>query len=338
MNHEGEASSSAPAHVSRDGDGEAPAAVAPTTAELKERGKRNRQRFNQKRGQLLDDLIKDLDMLIYAELSVVYYMDCSFLRFAIRAFFQFMYLTPKPPPLPAHPSDTPMLGALVSTNAICILLHLWLTPPSGGEATRGYLHGGLAMDFIGQAGPSSKIHLFLLDLLVVVLQLTHMAAYMLKCRLKDSATTTAATASARSGTSHPAPARRQDLDAEERGVRRSGEQQEIEMQTLTATGTATGAVVDPSEAHDTANRSSEHDALLNPMVPRTDSHIFDAFHSGQIVIADLDLRKRIGDQIHLTKNYRADASTASGVRTLRAELANRVLRMRMGADALRQNI
>lgn len=31
--------------------------------------------FNKKRGQLLDHLVKDLDMLVYAELSAVYYME-----------------------------------------------------------------------------------------------------------------------------------------------------------------------------------------------------------------------------------------------------------------------
>lgn len=34
--------------------------------------------FNQKRGQLLDHLVKDLDMLVYAELSAVYYMEYAY--------------------------------------------------------------------------------------------------------------------------------------------------------------------------------------------------------------------------------------------------------------------
>ena len=244
---------------------------------------------------------------------------------------QFMYLTPKPPPLPTHPSSIPVLPPLLSANIFCIILHLWFHPASAGEATRGYLHGGLLMDFIGQAGPSSKIHLVLLDLLVLALQLTHMSAYMLKNRLKENATSNVqATTSTQS-----APASRQDIDAEERGVIRSDEQQDIEMESLSATGMA----IEPEPAsNQDAEDASERDALLNPVAPRTDVHIFDAFHSGQIVIADLDLRKSINGQVQLVKEFRTDPEAPGGMSSLRSELASRFLRMRMGADALRQTV
>jgi hypothetical protein len=75
MNHEGEASSSAAgAHYSHDGRQDKPEA-APTAAELAERRKKNRQMFNRKRGDLLDNVLRDLDMLVYAELGVIYYME-----------------------------------------------------------------------------------------------------------------------------------------------------------------------------------------------------------------------------------------------------------------------
>lgn len=47
----------------------------PTAAQLAERRKKNKQRFNSKRGELLDDLLRNLDMIIYAELSTIYYME-----------------------------------------------------------------------------------------------------------------------------------------------------------------------------------------------------------------------------------------------------------------------
>ena len=47
----------------------------PTAAELVERRKKNREMFNKKRGELLDDLLRNLDILIYAELSTIYYME-----------------------------------------------------------------------------------------------------------------------------------------------------------------------------------------------------------------------------------------------------------------------
>lgn len=49
--------------------------AGPTAAELAERKKKNRQMFNKKRGELLDDLLRSLDILVYAELSTVYYME-----------------------------------------------------------------------------------------------------------------------------------------------------------------------------------------------------------------------------------------------------------------------
>jgi hypothetical protein len=228
-----------------------------------------------------------------------------------------------------------MLVALLSSNALCLLLHIWLSAPSAGEVTRGYLHGGLAMDFIGQAGPTNKLYLVLLDLLIVFLQLTHMAAFMVQSRLKEASAppTVNAIEAEAIERQQPPPRPGQDLDAEERGVIRSEEQQDIEMQTLNPPGTAAATSADPSSTAE----SSEREALLAPEAPRTDAYIFDAFHSGQIVIADLDLRRRIHDQVQLIKNYRVD-SQASSSQILRFELANRMLRMRMGADALRETI
>ncbi|KAF2482363.1 hypothetical protein BDY17DRAFT_324650 [Neohortaea acidophila] len=318
---------------------------APTAAELAERRKKNRQTFNRKRGDLLDDLLRNLDLIIYAELSAIYYMDCSFLRFVLRAFVQFLLLTPKPPVFPEQPEDRPVVGAIFTTNAICLFCHIYFAAPSAGEATRGFLHGGLAMDFIGQQGPSSKIHLVLLDILVVVLQLVLLAAGTLRKRLKDKASsatpaststtpsTNTAAAPTTTTTAPAAPATQpstQDLDSEERGVRRSMEQHDIEMQTLNPSGTATSPAASIAEP-------SAHDALLaNTSAPATDEHIFDAFHSGQIVLADLDIWKTIKEQASMMKDSR-NASTPT-VDSIRSELAARMLRMRMGTDALRQSL
>lgn len=249
-----------------------------------------------------------------------------------------MYLTPKPPPFPDHPTDRPMLGALLTSNLICFFLHLWLTPPSAGETTRGYLHGGLAMDFIGQAGPSSRIHLFLLDLLVFGMQLADMSAYMIRKRIKQADSSTATTPAATSESVQPTSRSGQDLDAEERGIRRSIEQEDIEMQNLNP---ATGAASLENDAE--TGGSSERASLLQQTDPRpgaTDAHILDSFYSGQIVLADLDIRKQIKDQMHLIKNYRVDQASASGsgARGWRDILIQRALRLRMGADALRGSI
>lgn len=51
------------------------ASIPSTAAEVAERRKKNRENFNRRRGDLLDDLLKNLDMLVYAELSTIYYME-----------------------------------------------------------------------------------------------------------------------------------------------------------------------------------------------------------------------------------------------------------------------
>jgi hypothetical protein len=48
---------------------------APTAAQIEERRKNNRDMFNKKRVHLLDDLIYNLDLLVYAQLSAIYYME-----------------------------------------------------------------------------------------------------------------------------------------------------------------------------------------------------------------------------------------------------------------------
>lgn len=44
-------------------------------AHLTDHRKRLRDLFNRKRVDLLDDLIRNLDILVYAELSIIYYME-----------------------------------------------------------------------------------------------------------------------------------------------------------------------------------------------------------------------------------------------------------------------
>jgi hypothetical protein len=72
MNHVDTAASSSRAtnpaiHDAQDG--------APTVAHIEKRKRETREMFNRKRGQLLDDLIYNLDVLVYAQLSAIYYME-----------------------------------------------------------------------------------------------------------------------------------------------------------------------------------------------------------------------------------------------------------------------
>jgi hypothetical protein len=69
------------------------------------------------------------------------------------------------------PTIQPFLGWIFSSNFVCALFHLIAVSPSAGESTRGYLHGSLFVDFVGQLGPTSKFRLLLIDVAITVLQL-----------------------------------------------------------------------------------------------------------------------------------------------------------------------
>ncbi|TKA83778.1 hypothetical protein B0A55_00024 [Friedmanniomyces simplex] len=312
-------SSAAAAHSLPDAPNGRAHDAPPTAADQAKKREKNRKMFNKKRGELLDDLLRSVDLLVYAELSTIYYVDCSFFRLLLRALVQFVFLTPKAPLFPEPPANRPYVGAILGTNILCFILHAWLAAPSAGEATHGYLHGGLLIDFIGQKGPSSKMHLLLLDLLVVMLQLIHLSAHITRQRLKEGSISVT-TPNGRRYT--PAAPSRQDHDAEERGVRRSGELQDIEMQTLNPSGSNAAA---SEEAED----STERETLLASTTARTDAHIFDAFNSGQIVLADLNLLQTLKEQFWAYQT--APREPGLSTTELRRNITGQLIRWRFGA-------
>lgn len=247
-------------------------------------------------------------------------LSCSFIRFMLRCLVQFVLLTPKPPTFVQPPDQQPFVSVVLGANLLCIALHILFSPATGTEATRGYLHGGLAMDFIGQKGPTSRITLVLFDLLVMALQFVHLTAHITRKRLKDGV----APAAASQAQQTPAPSAGQDLDSEERGVRHSTEleqQDDIEMQTLNPSGQTESAAT----VTDEDDESNERDTLLaSAPPPRTDIHIFDSFHSGQIVLADLNVWKTVKDQYwayYKSTAEQRDARRAS----YRAQLTSRLM-------------
>ncbi|KAF2103018.1 DUF1746-domain-containing protein [Rhizodiscina lignyota] len=245
MNDEASSSSAPPPIASPDHDATVPAATAASdeVVHADKDAEEERSKIAAKKAANLKDVIRTFDMLVYAQLAAVYYMDTSLLRFLLRSFTQLLYLTPKPPMVPTPPNlkDRPYIGAIVGVNLFCLLLHLYLSHPSAGEATRGYLHGGLMIDFIGQKGPTSKLRLVLLDLAITALQMIMLAvtAEEKKAEKKgkrrrkshrrqaqDASTSTSTdhiphTTSETPATEETAQSTSQDHDAEEQGVRRS---------------------------------------------------------------------------------------------------------------------
>lgn len=114
----------------------------------------------------------------------------------------------------------PYLVSIIFTNIVCAFLHLALDPPVGTELSRGYIHGGFLVDFVGEPAPASKWKMLFIDMCVFILQLLLLATVLEQRELKLAS-------------EDPillnvlnriiGRTRGQDLDAEEQGIRRSQE-------------------------------------------------------------------------------------------------------------------
>jgi hypothetical protein len=104
---------------------------------------------------------------------------------------------------------------------LCILAHLFFSLPEAGEATRGYLHGGVIIDFIGQQPPTSRLAFLCYDLVILGAQCLMLAVHQERENLKKAVSPALRTISLNEGQSgqaeQPAAQTTQDLDAEERG-------------------------------------------------------------------------------------------------------------------------
>jgi hypothetical protein len=213
--------------------------------------------------------------------------SCSFFRLLLRGFMQLIFLTPKPAAVPGvAPTHRPWVYVILNPNLICMLLHLFTSRPEAGESMRGYLHGGIIIDLIGQKGPTPKTHLLLLDVLVLALQCFMLAVVMEKERL---GTVMKAYTSPNSAANRSIVARAeiQDLDAEERGVVRDSvaENGDIELGTMRNREP-------PSSNERERNNGADSDraALLAEPPPREHrGDGLDTFWSGRAIVADLHI-------------------------------------------------
>src|SRR3981189_1292308 len=86
------------------------------------------------------------------------YSKCSnsALRLLVRFIFQVNILSPRSPLSAFASIDLPVRKATIlslATFSLGFIPHLFLSVPTAGEPTQGYLHGGLLLDFIGQRIP-----------------------------------------------------------------------------------------------------------------------------------------------------------------------------------------
>lgn len=207
-----------------------------------------------------------------------------------------MFLTPKPSfsNLRTTTKHHPYIGAIFVPNLFCMLIHLVTRRPSAGEVARGYLHGSIIIDFIGQKGPTSKFQLLVLDLLILALQCFMLAVHVEQERLKlvlsdiPAAAATPATA---------ATVVAQTVDDEERGVIRNvvTESGDIEMQSMPHIHTRNDT---QGQRDEEVNEEREH--LLAEADPRADGEAedgpLDVFYSGNVVVADFHVLDTLRSQ------------------------------------------
>lgn len=214
-----------------------------------------------------------------------------------------------------HDEHKPYLPMILFTFTVNFLLHLLYPAPAAGEETRGYLHGGLMIDFIGQQGPTSKWKLASLDIALLLLEMVMLAVHVKRRDLKknlarisagaETSDTAAAEGSADAETASSAPpaapvnttnteaaAREQDADAEERGV-------------LRRTDTFSDLGADPEE---------DEENVLLPSSETRHADALDMLTSSQCVVAELTLIDTLL-QAHADYNVyrqtRAESSSSS---------------------------
>ena len=205
-----------------------------------------------------------------------------------------MFLTPKPNFIPPMPQHRPYIGAIFGPNIICMFLHIFTARSEAGEAMRGYLHGGVIIDLIGQKGPTSKLHLVILDILVLALQCFMLAVHVERERL---AAVLAALVSPTPAVDQPRVevVSAQDHDAEERGVMREGVSSngDIELRPMIST-------TESRNDNGAAEQNEERERLLAEPPPRQDTEDddtpLDAFWSGTAIVADVHVMHTLRKQ------------------------------------------
>lgn len=181
------------------------------------------------------------------------------------------------------------VGFILGPNLFCMLLHLLTPLPAASEVSRGYLHGGVLVDFVGQKAPTSKFSLLFLDITLLALQCFMLSVNMEKDRIKRilnpsqrPAGQSGATDTAAATTTHPG----QDHDAEERGVLRNAP---------TIDGTDGIELRPLRHDNDDGNHDGDDESTTLLDRQRTESYedLRDALSSGNAIVANLHVRNAL---------------------------------------------
>jgi hypothetical protein len=302
--------------------------------ERKKLAKQRRQDAKRKRIAFLDHLLRELDSLVFVELITLYYLDCSFFWFTIRAIVHVSMLTPLPDLQLArqHEEHKPFLPLITCLFVVNFLLHTISRAPSAGEDTRGYLHGGLMIDFIGQEGPTSKWKLAGLDICILLLQLIMVSVHVKKRDLKKKM---AKMAGGGTPTREPTVTEGEAAEVEEEDTEQQPDTTAGDERDQDADAEERGMLRRTDTLSDAGAEQDEEDALLLPTSSSESGHVdaLDRLSSGQCVIGDFSLIDTLLEENGRYQTYRqtrtetASSSTSLSPTTLRQLHA---IRLRFG--------
>jgi hypothetical protein len=212
--------------------------------------------------------------------------SCSIILFAVRAIIQLIFFTPKASPFDPTRSQ-PFIGAIFASNLFCMISHNFFSHPGAGEETRGYLHGGLFIDFIGQKAPTSVLRLLSLDVLIMLLDFVMLGLIIERVKTND-----AISPSSTPETRQPT-APQQDHDSEERGVHRHAAGEDgVELDDLGGNAARRRSIDERLERTGLLDEPAEAPSVCGAK----DGHFLDPFAAGEAVIMDMGLLDVIRDQ------------------------------------------
>lgn len=176
-----------------------------------------------------------------------------------------------------------------------MLFHYIFALPQAGESTRGYLHGGILIDFVGQRPPTWTLGLLLFDLIIWGIQCLMLAVHEEREVLRKQVNPSlgqAAGAQADPAAAATAETTTQDLDAEERGVLRED-----------ADVVETGEGIEMQPLNGGAASSCE-EPRMDEAYPRATAELVDVMWSGNAVLANFHV-------VHSVRRVGNDAQSAA---------------------------
>lgn len=275
-------------------DGESqPRSPSRSRRRRKKKSKKDRNPGLVKKLSFVTHLLKTLDMLVFAELSGLYYMECSMFRFLLRAIGQYMYLTPKDESFPfLMPAGRVHVLLVVIPNFICMMLHLFTSLPHGPDFHRGYQHGGLIIDFVGQQPATYRIYYLLVDFAILAIQCVMLTVHTQREQLRVLLKTFRPILPELSEEMEAAVRSAQDLDAEERGVSLHAEDVPAPIRSTAARDETASIETRDANGSTEAADASEQNGETGSLLQRTTSEdspraqLSDIMNSGNAVLGN----------------------------------------------------